>query len=255
MRRAWLLLVMGCGRVAFSPIAGDGGGTGGDTGGALHDAGPSLCGQSIGTLVCDGFENPTLASHWETFDNVGLGSIDSTRPYRGTRSFHFKTNATDGSDEPYAELRTRQGLMSALTGLAHARVWAYLASPWAMTFNQLIAFSDLDGTGISVATNDGHILSNDFTDLSIAETTAQGLPLDQWFCLQFEAPSGMSGTTRVLVDGVEVADVTQSKTNIQPPFDNMYLGLFWSGNTTPLPTTDMWFDEVILDDAPTSCAQ
>lgn len=222
--------------------------------GASADAAPSLCSPTSVELLCEGFEDAALASHWVVFESAGALSLDTARAYRGRQSIHSHTNAAAGG-EPHAELRSRRGLMMGFTGQAHVRMWAYFASPWAPSFSQLAVFSDQSGGGISTGARNLNMVNNDFTDLDLAESATQPLPLDRWTCLQFEAPSGMSGTTRVFVDGAEVTDVTLTKSSVQPPFDNIYIGIYWANNTAMLPAADAWFDEVIVDDAPTTCAQ
>jgi hypothetical protein len=260
VRGGWLLVVAGCGRVAFAPLAADdasdGGGTMNDaTDGAAIDGGASLCSVSSPEIICDGFEDLTLASHWSKVENIGTVEIDTTRAYRGLQSLHARTNAATGSDMPVAELQSRRGLMMSYTGQVHARVWAYFASPVDPEFDQLIIFADQSGVGVAMGAARGNIIANDFTDLNLVESTTHTMPKDRWTCLQFDAPSGMTGTIHTFVDGVEVTDVRLTKSNAQPPFDNVYIGLDWPSNAAALPAADAWFDEMILDDAPISCAQ
>jgi hypothetical protein len=81
------------------------------------------------------------------------------------------------------------------------------------------------------------------------------LPVDRWVCVEAQIPSNATGTTRVFIDGVQVTDVAIGKPSPQPPPNHIYFGLDWINNATTLSPARAWFDEVIVDDQPTTCAQ
>jgi hypothetical protein len=250
VRFGWLLVLCGCGRIGFDSSGtstGDGGGSG------VADAGPSLC-AGTQVLVCDGFEG-VLDAQW-SIDAFGGGVMtDSTHAYRGAKSIHVHTDAiVTPTPDPRATLMTSQGLP--VTGTIYARVWAYFASPNpTVFFDQLVNFANIAGTGISLGAQDGFMVNNDYTAPVYSQSATVHLPLDRWTCLQLAIPSGTSGTSRAYVDGAEVVDIAITKAPVQPRSDHVYLGLEWVGNIASQPAVDAWIDEVIIDNAPTTCAE
>ncbi|MBA3540933.1 MAG: hypothetical protein H0T79_15075 [Deltaproteobacteria bacterium] len=154
-----------------------------------------------------------------------------------------------------ATLVGSQGLAGgSVTGVVYVRVWAYFASPLPTTpFNQLINLADDPGDGISFGAEDGFIANNDYTSVVYEQSTTVQLPIDRWTCLQMAMPSGTTDTARLYVDGQEVTDVAIAKATVQPRPTHVYIGLEWVGTVASQPAVDAWFDEIIVDDAPTSC--
>jgi hypothetical protein len=256
VRITWVLVAAGCGRVGFDARMQAGDAPASDV--ASDVAGDGLAASTCPLLnvkLCDGFDDTTVNARWMVRENKGQITIDPTRAYRGTSSLHAHLNAalaTDGN--LYADVLSTQGMP--FTGIAHVRAWSYFASPFPpQTYNQLLNFSTTGGQGIAVGTRDGFITSNDYTDSMQAVSATDAFPLDRWVCLELQIPSGLTGMTRVFVDGVEVSDVQLPKPSPQPAPDQIYIGLVWLNNTSVLPAIDAWFDEVVVDDAPTSCPQ
>jgi hypothetical protein len=255
-RHAWLIVVMGCGRVGFDAVDATGDGT-------LIDVMPDPPGGASkcpipSAAVCDGFEGADLDPRWMIDLSAGAATLDASRAYRGTGSIHFHTNATPAGTAPAASIRTRQGLMGSVTGMVYARAWTYYVAPHPTTvFDQAVNFVDATFVGISVGWRNGFVRSNDYKYQQSTISTTTTLPLDRWVCLELQVPSNIEGTTRVFVDGVEVADVTLTTPAgmPQPPADHIYFGLDWITTTVAMPATDAWFDEVIVASSPTTCAQ
>ncbi len=219
--------------------------------GSSDASGPTPC----TGFICDNFENSALNPRWDIDTSaMGSGALDTTRAHSGTQSVHLYTDQiTSGTMDTNALLHTTMGLP--FTGRVYARAWVYLKSPQPTTpINQIIDFSTLGGLGISVGIRDGVFVSNDYTSIMFGESTTTVL-LDQWFCLQLEIPSGTSGATYVSLNGTVVADLTLSKTSIQPAPQQVYVGSEWYGNITTQPMTEVWIDDVIVSTGPTTCAQ
>jgi hypothetical protein len=249
-----LAVLGGCGRVAFDARgdAMDANSGGGDSGGG--DAGaPVSC--TAGMLICDSFEQGLATIGWNRGSLNGAIEADTTRAYRGTTSIHVHTNPIAGtSTNPRAIMYSGQGLP--ITGTLHARAWIYVQGPHAPgEFDQLINFADIGGDGISLGTRNGVIAANDYTDIAYAESATAQLPIDRWACMQLSIPSGTTGTTRVYLDGTEVTDVALPKAIVQPEPTRIELGVQWVGTVSSWPATDVWFDELIIDDQPITCAQ
>lgn len=243
----------GCGRVAFDPLGGPGDAGSSDASGGGADAmAPVACAADM--LICDSFE-PGLGP-WNRNTTNGTIEVDTTRAYRGTSSVHAHTNAIPSTTatNPSAILTSSRGLP--VTGTVHARVWFYIRSPHASgEFDQLINLVDLGGNGISLGTRNGVMTANDYTDVEYAESATAQLPLDRWACMQLSIPSGTTGTTRVFLDGAEVTDIALPKTTPQPAPARVEIGVQWVATVTSWPATDVWFDDVIVDDQPITCSQ
>jgi hypothetical protein len=260
-----VVLAAGCGRFGFGDGVADarsdgqadgpGDGQGGDSGDS--GGGGSLCAQS-GAMICDGFEQLMFDPRWTLNLTAGSAVLDSTRAFRGSASVHFHTNAVNAGTSPGALLRTNQGLAGAITGYVHLRAWVYFASPYpAGVYDQVLNVVNASTTGVSIGSRDGFMRSNDYHFLRSAISMTVGFPLDRWACLQLQVPSNVEMPTRVFVDGVEVVDIRLMPPSgfIQPAADHIYVGMDWVTTAVALPATDAWFDELIVDDQPTTCAQ
>lgn len=249
-----VVLALGaCGRFGFDDrSAGDASGAGGD---AVADSNESLCGASS-ALVCDGFTQSTLDARWTPDTTSGVIGVDATRAYRGTSSLRASTSTISAmTNNPHASIVTYDGLGS-VTGLVYARLWIYIPVGFpTVEFAQVLNFADDAGLGISLGTRDGFIANNDYTSGMYKQSTTVQLPLGRWACLQMEMPSGSTATARVFLDGAEISDVAITRTSAQPPPTHVYTGLTWIGDIASLPASEVWIDEIVIDTAPTSCAQ
>ncbi len=258
VRCAWLVVLCGCGRLGFgahsaadAPGAGDAPAIDSRATDAAADAKADAAYVCTG-FVCDSLDGATIDPRWTVDTQSGTIVPDTTRFYRGTSSLHLHTNAISASTtNPRAELLTSQGFP--VTGMIYARAWMYFASPMPGTpFAQLINFANTAGVGISMGERSAYVVDNDYTTPQYAQSTVTMLPLDRWTCLQLAIPSGVSGTTHVSVDGVEVPDIATSQTN-QPAPDHVYLGVEWVATVTSQAAFDAWIDEIAIDTSPVPC--
>jgi hypothetical protein len=217
----------------------------------------STCAQlSVG--MCDGFEEPTLNSRWTSASTAGSTvTLDTSRAYRGNGSIHAHTLATTAGVTATAKLRVYEGTNGLITGVAHVRVWAYFASPYPTAYEQALIFATNSGQGIAAASVGGFVESNDFTYGQYRISTMTMWPIDRWACLELAIPSNSEGTTRFYIDDVEVTDVaiTTPTGMPEPAPDHLYVGLEWYQPNVNLGPTDAWFDEVIIDSQPITCAK
>src|SRR5262249_46527583 len=150
--------------------------------------------------------------------------------------------------DPYANLYTASILP--LSGTAYARVWVYLATgSYPTAFNQVINFANAGGAGTAFATqNDFPILNDYATPLSYAESTSTTLPRDRWICLALSIAQGSAtGPVKLFVNDAEVTDVTFNNAPT-PSMTHIYVGLDWVGNPASFPATDIWLDELVIND-------
>ena len=251
-----VIALSGCGRIGF---ASSDGGRGSDSGGDdAGDAGNLAC----AGVICDRFDGPALDPRWMADTGHGTIAVDTGRVHRGTSSVHLQTQQiTTSVTNPRALLLGYQGLGDVtqvegnITGTIYTRAWMYFASPSPPAlFDQVINFADQPGNGVSIGARAGYMVVNDYTEPGYAESTTDMLPLDRWTCLQMEVASGTTATTRLFVDGVELANLALAKTTPQPRPTHVYLGLEWVGTTSSQAAADAWIDDVIVDTVPHTCA-
>lgn len=219
------------------------------------DSNASLCDVST-ALVCDGFTQTTLNPRWTPDFTSGAIMVDAQRSYRGTSSLHASTSTiTSATTNPHASIVSYDGL-GTVTGIVYAREWIYIPATFpTVEFAQVMNFADDAGLGISLGTRDGFLVNNDYTSGMYKQSTTVPLPVGRWACFQMEMPSGSTATARVFVDGVEVSDIAITRTSTQPRPTHVYVGLTWIGTLSSLPASEVWIDELVIDSAPTTCAQ
>lgn len=244
-----LVAATGCGRVAFD------GAPDGSTDGPMMttDAPPSLCAIGVG-LVCDGFEGAAFDPRWQLDVEQGTVTVSTARAYRGGRSLHAQTDAiTTMTTFPRASLLSYDALP--FTGTLYARVYMYVPAPASTNFLQLLNFADAAGDGVSIGMRNGVVVNNDYSTTQYRES-ATAFPVDRWACLQMTIPSDTTGTIRIGVDGVDLADAAISTgATMHPRPSHVYLGIDWPDTYTSLPPSEAWFDELLFDSAPITCAQ
>jgi hypothetical protein len=220
-----------------------------DLAGADLAKAPSKCGSNSGVLLCEGFENGLVANSWGQSGNGGVPSVDTTHAFRGVASLRAHLDAAAAMRSPHATIGESHTFPVA--GTLYARVWAYFPSPLPDSFEQFLNFVDASSTGISVASDGGHLALNDYASTLYQKSTTL-LPLDRWTCVQFDMSQGTTtGPIHISVDGQLLADLPQSGTTTTAI--GVSVGLDFYGNSVPLPAYDAWFDELILDNKPTSC--
>lgn len=255
-----------CGRLGFGSgarthdDAPSGSGDAGDAAGApdARDAmifdssidGPTLCVSQL----CDDFE-AGISGSWTSDVSAGAIAPATSPVHSGTHSVALTTTMiTSSVTNPRSSLE-RFAPLPFPDGTIYARVWLYLQSPFSTTayFAQFINFANTAGQGISIGARNGYVTANDYTDGGYMESATTQLPLDRWFCLQMEMPTGSTSTVRAYVDAVEVTDIALTKTTAQPPPDQVYFGFMWVGTISSLPAAAGWMDDVAVGTTPISC--
>ncbi|HEX6838090.1 MAG TPA: hypothetical protein VF334_16040 [Polyangia bacterium] len=210
---------------------------------------PSTCGSLMGVLFCDGFETPIIGSGWGASGSNGLPSRDTSRAFRGNASLHSHINGAPAMAGPVAVLHRSD--IFPITGTIYARVWVYFTSGLPPSFEQFLNFADSSMTGYSVATDSGKVTLDDYA-AGVYQSSATTMPLDRWACVQFEVEQGNPmAAIHVRVDGQVLSDLPQ--TAAATVAVNLSVGLDFYGNTAVIPQYDAWFDELIIDNKPTTC--
>ncbi len=219
----------------------------------LTGGNPSLC---PGTFkICDGFEDATLNARWTQDTSGGTFTLDKSRFYRGSQSLHMHAAASpNAGTDPFCNLVANN---LTLSGTAYVRAFFYFPSAnYPGAFNQVLNFADATTNGTAFATKNGYPVLNDYSSpVSYAESTTKPLPMDQWVCLALSvSQSGTTGPVKLFIWDAEVTDVTFANA-ATPTMTHVYLGLDWVGNPAAFPATDVWMDEVVINDSPVSCSQ
>lgn len=134
-------------------------------------------------------------------------------------------------------------------------MFVYLPAPASPNFIQMINFANDVGLGMSTGVRNGMVVNNDYTEGNFVESTTVAFPTDRWVCVEYKVPSNTTDSLRVVLDGVEVTDVVLTKSAVQPQPTHVYVGVNWPNMYTSLPPSSAWFDELLIDDVSTSCAQ
>jgi hypothetical protein len=251
VRLAALVLLAGCGRVAFDGVI-DAARTTTDApknDGPNPDA-PAVC----GGLYCDDFETPSLNARWMLDTGGGEIGLDTMHAHSGTQAVRAHVDAVTSSiTNPRATLITFDQLP--ITGTLYLRMWVYKAGSRPVGFfDQTINFADAPGNGISTGAKDGMMANNDYTPPTVYQQSASATePLDGWHCWIFEMPSGTTGTSRVFLDSTEIPDVKIDVTSAQPQPDHVYVGTEWVGTIVSQPQSYTWIDDVELATSMPSC--
>jgi hypothetical protein len=211
---------------------------------------PSTCATLTGVVFCDGFESPLAVSGWSTSGVNGTPTLDTTRFYRGAASLHAHMSGAPVMSSPVALLHRAD--IFPISGTIYARVWVYFSSGLPANFEQFLNFADNVSTGYSVATDQGKVALNDYTTGGPYMRSATAVPLDRWACVQLDVQQANSmGAIHVSVDGQLLTDLPQMANTTTAV--NLSVGLDFYGNTAAIPVYDAWFDELIIDNKPTSC--
>jgi hypothetical protein len=215
----------------------------------------SLCSVAHAAL-CDGFESPNI--QLPPWNPIVLGAevtIDGNRAFRGLQSLRVHTDAMGDASNGYV----RQGEVTETVAVPqpdlYARVFVYVPSPMPIGRFRLLGALQANGPndGPQLACSDGK-LAYDTTAGVAPSTTA--LPLDRWFCLEWQVSVASSGELHVWLDDVEVSGLhTVGNTPPSPGIARFSMGAFYYGSMPPQPAYDFWFDEVVLDSARIGCAR
>jgi hypothetical protein len=224
-----------------------------DSGGAVL---PSKCGASK-ALLCDGFEAATLDLQTWNFPGMGASiSLDNTFRFRGSNSVHVLTFKAAVGTSPHGGINERRTFP--IHGTIYVRAFMYFANGYSTNFNQLINFLDSGTGGASFSMRDSQAVVNDYSDqtgMGYFESTHRILP-NQWTCLKMSIGQGSPGDSRgdihIFVGDTEASDAALSARMV-PQVTSVSFGADFEGNKTAMDPTEMWIDEVIVDDKPIGC--
>lgn len=216
---------------------------GGSPDGGSFDGGPDPC---AGRIACEDFEDDTFAL---TGPRGSGGSVSTTLPHRGMRSFAV------GASASWFEIA---GLGIAPGSTLYVRYHVYLTGDDAFSTDYVVA-TDAGGSGRVVFGSFSVIppvTTRFFTGPWTTETMSAEsgpIPLDTWVCVELEIRVGVSdGRVRALFEGVESL-AEAMRTSDGNALDKIEIGLKdTDGASLGLRG---YFDDIVLDDAPIGCLE
>ncbi len=204
---------------------------------------------SSGALLCESFEGPLLG--WGQSATNGTIMRDTTRAFRGVTSLRSHVSASGAMSSPGANIMETSTFP--IQGTLYVRLWAWFPSGLPSDFEQFVTVADSGNSGLSLATANGYFVLNNFTVPKYYHQSTTPVPLDRWVCVQLQITQpGPTSNIQVSIDGQPVTDLGEPA-GAMPTISQASFGLEFYGNSNPIPTYDAWFDEIIVDNKPTSC--
>lgn len=204
---------------------------------------------------CDSFDTG-ISSAWmsDTYAGSTAPALAPAPVHSGLHSVALVTNAISSSTTNARALLDLYAPLPFASTIVYARAWFYVQSPFDTnaTFVQFINFADASGNGISIGSRHNVLTANDYTGGGYAES-ATSLPLDTWFCLRMEMPSGSTATVRTYLGPMELTDIALPKSSAQPAPDHVYIGFEWVGTITSQSQASVWLDDVAIGTSPIPC--
>jgi hypothetical protein len=221
-------------------------------------AGPDMstpsCATAGAVVLCDDFEKATLDATTWTAD--ATATID-TMAHRGAHSLkvHLAPISSGGiGDSVVIETKSFPPTGSTI----YVRAWMYLGSlPAGANRMQVLGIEQVTGS------NDGDYFFTNAGDYRLydqfsGQTTmsAAAPPTGSWFCVIFQVALA-TGNTGSLTLGGTLSSLSQPNevTQGSPQVGRLLLGPFFGSTTSAQPALDVWFDDVIVDVNPVTCAQ
>jgi len=202
-------------------------------------------------LICEGFESSEIVPPvWDVTQNYATVRVVSDMHHRGERALHVSTLSTDQRIQ--GQIQRREDLT--IGPEYYARAWVYVGAPVPTESVRMLSFNSMSTSEpIAAGANEGFLwIYNDAGGMN--HPTADGLPVDRWFCLELHIREAVSGAIDLSLDGQppkHVDDDTMPAGDV--PFNRVTVGLSLLALTASIPSIDAWFDEIVIDDAPIGC--
>lgn len=249
LMRWWVLLVCGCGRFGFDAsidARGDGA--------AIENDGSSgpVCKDTY--ELCDGFEGTAFDPVW-TVGSPNI-SLDTTISHRGARSMHVFSDpvaAGDPGEFSLDETATLAFNDPTFYVRAYVRLGALpLDNMWLINAAQVSGAPREDG----VYVNPGEMtVFSQFSQDS--QATNENPPTNTWFCVLWTVHRSTTNAGSLALAGDPPAlTLSNTQTDGAPPISILGFGIEFSATTQMVdqPRIDVWIDDVIVANAPITCA-
>jgi hypothetical protein len=203
------------------------------------------------TIVCDDFETGVLSSQWTPYPTHGQITVDSGHVHKGLFALHVHSDfVPDRATDSDVSVYTNRGFPLVTT--LYARAWVYFQSPYPSDFNQVLNLVDAAGGGAAYCVQNQLAVFNGYTNpTSWGQEDLYPITTDRWTCLQMRYDQGAPMGTAVLsIDGTDYITVDTVATN---QMVGMYFGAWFFNHSGALPASDMWYDDIAIDDKPIPC--
>jgi hypothetical protein len=243
----WLVLTLacGCGRFGF---------------GASIDAhNGDVDGESVPACkpsyeLCDGFEGVDFDPVWTTSShNI---SLDSTIAHRGGQSMHVFS-------DPVAAGNGGEFSLDETTTLALNDPTFYVRAYVRLSAQPLNHMRVINAAQMSTAPNEDGVFVNPgemtvFSQFSeLTQSTNESPPTNSWFCVLWTVHrSTTNGGSLTLAGDPPMINLSNTPTDGTPPISILGFGIEFSATTQLVdePRVDVWIDDVIVANAPITCA-
>jgi hypothetical protein len=260
---ALLVAVAGCGRFGFGGETADSAivdgvisdgvivGDDGATDAVMGDAAPA-CLASYN--LCDGFEGTSFDTTTWTVDS--MITLDATRAHRGSKSAHVHTPASAANTSNYQTLNETKTVPGSTT--FWLRGWFWLSALPATGNGMELVSAEQSGVGgdyVFVFSDSTHVYTQ-FGNAS--QTSPTTVPIGSWFCVIWKVVRSTTTTGALELSGdAPLLSLPNVKTDsATAPMNVITIGMGFASSNTPAaqPALDLWIDDVIVDDAPLTCA-
>lgn len=205
---------------------------------------------------CEDFESGAISSaRWglsQTAATVSTVTAATGKVYRGSYAMRVEGAA---SASGFSGGISDSDLLTPLSSGFYVRAFFYLVGPG-------IDYAQLGEAGPS-AGGTGHLLAHDgryvtlqdygYTTPNLYQSSTSRLPLDQWFCLEWQVKRGATqaqGETHVWLNDVELTDLQAVPAPVGAT-DFLFVG-YTTDRTT---AATLYVDELIVDGARIGCAE
>jgi hypothetical protein len=203
--------------------------------------------------ICDGFEGSELDPVWTVSSGA---TLDATVAHRGVQSLHVHTDAiaeNDGVNLGVVESSTFGDAVEPLYIRAFVRLGSTPVDHMGVIEVSQTSTAAPDTDGV-FETATGLVVYSQFTNTS-ADTMFQPT-LDAWTCLVFEIFRASDDTGKLALTGDGSGALDSVQTDGTPPLGELQLGIAFANSTDTdmQPALDLWIDDVIVANAPVTCA-
>jgi hypothetical protein len=249
-RVAWIAVLSACGRIDFAARAGlDASTPGGDSGDAAPACAPAW-------ELCDGFEGGAIDPMWR----VGAGvTLDTSVAHRGSNSVHMRSAALGAGAMGYYTIDEQRTLPLA-DPTFYVRAWVRLGTrPAVPNAMELIAAQQTGGAAFGDFVFVQSASMTTYSQFNGQETATVTMPpTGTWFCLVWKVTrtTTTGGRLDLSSDALDTIALTNAPTDGTPPIDDLAFGIgFATANVIQAqPVVDVWFDDLIVDASPLTCA-
>jgi hypothetical protein len=200
-------------------------------------------------LFCAGFEPSDLHDEWSSVSQTGTGEVE--RVVDVVHSGSASLRATSAAAGTYAVVVA--DLPALRSGELHVRSYVYVpAAQPTQIMNLLFVGDSGDLQGVDLNLDDGAVQL--FSHQSAQRyTDTRSIPRDRWFCLRLSLSiDDRRGVVRVFVDERMALQTAAFDTLPDDGVSQLRLGIDWSSEQEAF--FEVYFDDVVIDTQPVSCA-